>query len=1089
MIMNAFTALKDFESLLRVMNTDSLDADHFQSVLQSVGYRGDTHLIFRKLLLPGESSFSLATLKSLYASPSYTACTDHVASERDLMGYVKELFRKADPEERGFVNEEGLKNLLHTLLLPPTETTPLDESKALEREELDKLLRALLLMGGGDNEKDFAGTFEEKKKDDDGNFSSSLANDLVDEILSRCNAEGATLEQLSSILLRYNNIPTSLRVDGFDSSHLDPFQVSDDAFVQSVEEFVFQHAAVNHHLLDSLQKGVYGDATVAVVCNFLRAYRFFTRNFCEYLNGCLVKMSNEEHVHLLMENQEEENGNYEEDDINMMKDLGLDPELLKGVAHRDLFAQCIDNLDKVSPSEAPDTQVLEGIAQSMVDAFGAACLNNATSTAATSIAAMYFGSELLVSVLYRKISGFLQQDDRLSKQDLAFFILHIDMDVEHAQMMRKIVLDHCDTEQHRCDMVSAVAKIMDGRVDFFDKFVQVMFPPTGHGGVASGKLYNKQSNNWVRKKANCLSDFTGRPVVFDLCAPHVRDGFVLDVGSGEGYAGRKFIEMGAAAVTGIDISSEMVARAQENAISPNETYLVGNAARLQETIAANPATIGVLPGISTREGFYDLAVGIFVFNYTSIFEMNQICRQVHNALKPGGHFVFSVPHPFMLNAHDDAEDTFAFVKGDDNSKSAYFSLRDRKFSGTIKTLDGRVLNVKMCFKAISDYIDAVTAAGFSIDVVHEARVLPEHVAAHPHFFESVKDSPLHIVFKVRKAETQKPLARKITWRPYQYANASETMTMVMPPDVRKTLDSVVYRLMNQGYSAESYQMSSKDLAELEPVADFAQVIRQRVQVDTGVAIIQGMNVESEGVAKLSFLLLTSLVGRVDGSARGKLFDVRDAQLCTSEDNVLFSVSNREATWHTDGASIHRSYDVASLLCINPAHQGGEIRVSNAANAWDRLEKSLPPFLLFELCRNLPRDILENGGGKGRAEDVLLAASRSPALLQRRVRCNAYPIYRIDNDSGGLQFRYMRYWIETGHAKAGLPVSPLLEVALDLLDQALDDSQCRPPSSPPRALQAGEALLCHNGIMAHARGSFVNRPGAAPRHKVRAWIQL
>ncbi len=49
----------------------------------------------------------------------------------------------------------------------------------------------------------------------------------------------------------------------------------------------------------------------------------------------------------------------------------------------------------------------------------------------------------------------------------------------------------------------------------------------------------------------------------------------------------------------------------------------------------------------------------------------------------------------------------------------------------------------------------------------------------------------------------------------------------------------------------------------------------------------------------------------------------------SNDNVLFSVSDTEAGWHTDGASKDRVYDVVSLLCISPAAEGGKFRISNA----------------------------------------------------------------------------------------------------------------------------------------------------------------
>ena len=37
----------------------------------------------------------------------------------------------------------------------------------------------------------------------------------------------------------------------------------------------------------------------------------------------------------------------------------------------------------------------------------------------------------------------------------------------------------------------------------------------------------------------------------------------------------------------------------------------------------------------------------------------------------------------------------------------------------------------------------------------------------------------------------------------------------------------------------------------------------------------------------------------------------------------------------------------------------------------------------------------------------------------------------------MRFRYMRFWVESGHKKAGLRVSPMLRMAMDFLDKELD----------------------------------------------------
>merc|ERR1711934_661726 len=126
---------------------------------------------------------------------------------------------------------------------------------------------------------------------------------------------------------------------------------------------------------------------------------------------------------------------------------------------------------------------------------------------------------------------------------------------------------------------------------------------------------------------------------------------------------------------------------------------------------------------------------------------------------------------------------------------------------------------------------------------------------------------------------------------------------------------------------------------------------------------------------------------------------------------LFSVSDSEAGWHTDGASADATYDVVALLCISPAATGGAFRVANFCNAFQKMEFGVSDFLWYELKRPIPRDVLENGKGKG-SIGVVTRLSRSEGLLALRIRCNSYPILVDKGDR--MRARYMRFWIETGH---------------------------------------------------------------------------
>ena len=136
----------------------------------------------------------------------------------------------------------------------------------------------------------------------------------------------------------------------------------------------------------------------------------------------------------------------------------------------------------------------------------------------------------------------------------------------------------------------------------------------------------------------------------------------------------------------------------------------------------------------------------FLFNYVTIDEMASTMLEVRRLLRPGGAFVFSVPHPMMAGAHhESAHGAFGF--GGDGSYSGYFSSRDVSLPGVITTRDGQRLNVRMMHKTFEDYFRSIRAAGLLIDAVVECAVTEAHCLEDPNFFGPLKDVPLHVVFR------------------------------------------------------------------------------------------------------------------------------------------------------------------------------------------------------------------------------------------------------------------------------------------------------------------------------------------------------
>lgn len=244
-------------------------------------------------------------------------------------------------------------------------------------------------------------------------------------------------------------------------------------------------------------------------------------------------------------------------------------------------------------------------------------------------------------------------------------------------------------------------------------------------------LYDRSADRWIRREPSSLSDFTARPVVLDLCEPVVNQQ-VLDLGCGEGYCSRELKHRGAAEVYGIDLSSGMI----EAALQQEVRQPLG--IRYESRCATDLAHI--------PDQSYDLVLAVFLFNYLTIEQMQRCVAEVFRVLRPGGRFIFSVPHPaFPYMRKPDYP--FYFEVGEDG----YFSQRDRQFPGRIWKRDGSWLDVQLVHKPLEEYFDALRLAGFDrMPLVRELRVTEEHLHLDESFFKPLFDYPLHLAFQIHR---------------------------------------------------------------------------------------------------------------------------------------------------------------------------------------------------------------------------------------------------------------------------------------------------------------------------------------------------
>jgi alpha-ketoglutarate-dependent taurine dioxygenase len=193
-----------------------------------------------------------------------------------------------------------------------------------------------------------------------------------------------------------------------------------------------------------------------------------------------------------------------------------------------------------------------------------------------------------------------------------------------------------------------------------------------------------------------------------------------------------------------------------------------------------------------------------------------------------------------------------------------------------------------------------------------------------------------------------------------------------------------------------------------------------------------------------------------------LYDVRD----TGQDvayGARFSVTSAESSFHTDDSFGETVLDYVGLLCLTTAKSGGLNQNVSGHAVVEELSRS-DPDVLAVLER--PFHVDRRGGVKpGEAPTV-----RRPVIAR---------------EGRGLLFRYLRYWIEAGHEKAGEPLSAEQVHALDALDRVLG----RPGLRVEFALQPGQMFFINNRWILHNRTAFEDH--AEPdrrRHYVRLWLR-
>ena len=132
-------------------------------------------------------------------------------------------------------------------------------------------------------------------------------------------------------------------------------------------------------------------------------------------------------------------------------------------------------------------------------------------------------------------------------------------------------------------------------------------------------------------------------------APFIKDAKVLNLACGNGHYSRRFVELGAAKVLGLDSSRAMIEAANavaaaEHAAMVEDTDEANFAARTADKLHFQVADCST--PIRREEGPFDVVFGAWLLNHASNGkEMADIFRNASLNLRNGGCFVSVTPHP------------------------------------------------------------------------------------------------------------------------------------------------------------------------------------------------------------------------------------------------------------------------------------------------------------------------------------------------------------------------------------------------------------------------------------------------------------
>uniref|UniRef100_A0A7S4NZS8 Uncharacterized protein n=1 Tax=Paramoeba aestuarina TaxID=180227 RepID=A0A7S4NZS8_9EUKA len=232
--------------------------------------------------------------------------------------------------------------------------------------------------------------------------------------------------------------------------------------VLRIRDAVDASSLLHHDFLECYAKGGFKDMAVATRLFAINHYAY-SRNFIQYLTQVRDKLAavSPDDVELISENMDEENGNYAEEDYEILAQHDIKRELVEKVPHKVLIKHFLETVGVRQEDFDDQTTIGAIFTQDILKMYDEA-------NACEALAIIGFSIEQTVSTLYKFIWEGLKSHTDLNPDDYVFFPLHILIDDGHAEHIQDAFAALYTHDPEMCANAPSVVKnVLDRREQMF----------------------------------------------------------------------------------------------------------------------------------------------------------------------------------------------------------------------------------------------------------------------------------------------------------------------------------------------------------------------------------------------------------------------------------------------------------------------------------------------------------------------------------------------------------------------------------------------------------------------------------------------